>query len=548
VGGVTTWSTRLARAFAEHELGYDVRTLLVVTHPDSLPPPTAGDDGLTHVCVVDPMADHWEAVRTVREATERLEPSIVLPNYADLCYAAAIQLRPRGARTIAIAHTDHDSYRDLIAFYDRWDGAVGVSAACMRWLEPMAADRPTAKIVYGVPVAAAPHSVDPRGPLSIAYVGRMAECQKRIGDLLVLIDGLEARAVSYVFHVVGDGEDIDGWRLALSERRLRHGRVIMHGRRRPEWVERFLRDVDVSVLVSDFEGTSITMLEAMGAGVVPAVTRVASGVDEWVRDGDNGIVVPIGKPNRMAQRLAELAADRSRIASMGQAAWATVRGAISTEIMARRYRDLFDRVMDRRMDLSPTDMGLRLCDHYTWRKEWVERTAEAFEWIESALREAGYHCIAIGEPTADCDAVIVRAGGIDDIGQRVAEYRRRGLGVAVWPHLIEAPVTDRMHRVAQAAVDDGCRRIAIYGVGKHTRRTAGIFERPLPLVGLIDDDPPPQPQVFGLPVVPLERALAELKPDAVLLSSDAWEEQMWRRSAALRAAGVRVLPLYGTYE
>jgi hypothetical protein len=193
-------------------------------------------------------------------------------------------------------------------------------------------------------------------------------------------------------------------------------------------------------------------------------------------------------------------------------------------------------------------MGLRLCDHYTWCKEWVERTDEALEWIESALREAGYHRIAIGEPTEDCDAVIVRAGGIDDVAERVADYRRRGLGVAVWPHLIEAPVTDRMHRVAQQAVDDGCRRIAIYGVGKHTRRTAGIFERPLPLVGLIDDDPPPRPRVFGLPVVPLERALAELKPDAVLLSSDAWEEQMWRRSAALRAAGVRVLPLYGTYE
>ena len=32
VGGVTVWSKRLARAFAEHDLGYDVRTLLVVTH------------------------------------------------------------------------------------------------------------------------------------------------------------------------------------------------------------------------------------------------------------------------------------------------------------------------------------------------------------------------------------------------------------------------------------------------------------------------------------------------------------------------------------
>ena len=43
-------------------------------------------------------------------------------------------------------------------------------------------------------------------------------------------------------------------------------------------------------------------------------------------------------------------------------------------------------------------------------------------------------------------------------------------------------------------------------------------------------------------------ALARLSPDAVLLSSDAWEEQMWMRCAPLRAAGVRILTLYGTYE
>ncbi|MHC4217633.1 MAG: glycosyltransferase family 4 protein [Planctomycetota bacterium] len=551
VGGVTTWSKRLARAFAEHDLAYDVRTLLIVTHPDSMPPPGADDDGLTRVCVVDPMADHWQAVRTVRQALERLEPSIVLPNYADLCYAAAMQLRPHGVRTIAIAHSDHASCREVIAAYDRWDGAAGVSAACMRWLEPIAGERPAARIVYGVPVADAPRTMEPQGPMKLAYIGRMVESQKRISDLLTLMDGLEARAVPFVFHIVGDGEDMDGWRKALAERRLEGGRVIIHGRRSARWVEEFLGEIDVSVLVSDFEGTSITMLEAMGAGVVPAVTRVASGVDEWVRDGANGIVVPIGEPDRMAERLADVAGDRSRLAAMGRAAWETVRGEISVEATARRYRDLFDRVMDRPLDPTPTDVGLRLCDRYTWRKEWVEHTDEALVWIESALREAGYRRIAIGAPTADCDAVIVRADDAnngDDIAGRVAEYRRRGLGVAVWPHLLEATVTDRMHHVVKGALDKGCRRIAIYGVGRHTRRTAGIFQRGLPLVGLIDDDPPSRDQVFGLPVVPLDRAMSELKPDAVLLSSDAWEEQMWSRSAPLRAAGVRVLPLYGTYS
>ncbi len=134
------------------------------------------------------------------------------------------------------------------------------------------------------------------------------------------------------------------------------------------------------------------------------------------------------------------------------------------------------------------------------------------------------------------------------MGERVNEYRARGLGVAVWPHLMEAPVTDRMHTVALQAIREGCRRIAIYGIGRHTRRAAAILERGLPFVGFIDDDPHTSARAFGLPVVSVSRALGELKPDAVPLSSDTCEEQMWRRSRSLREAGVRVLPLYGNYS
>ncbi len=551
VGGVTTWSQRMGRTFARRDFGYDFRTLLVVTHPNSRPSSQlnhANDDGLTQTCIIDPFADHFRVLATLREAIERLAPDIVLPNNADLCHAAAIQLRRRGVRMVAIAHTDHESVRDLFGCYDRWDGAVGVSDACMAWLEPLAGGRPVQKIVYGVPVAAAPRSVKPDGPLTIAYIGRMIEYQKRISDLLRLIDGLESRSVHYEFHLVGDGPHLDRWRRSLDERRLEYGSVILHGRRTAEWVERFLRSVDASVLVSDYEGTSITMLESMGAGVVPVVTHVSSGVDEWIHDGVNGIVVPIGEPDQMAGRLAELAADRPRINALGHAAWATVTDAVSVETMADRYAELFDGVMASDMDRRRTDQGMRLCERYTWRREWVEQPDEAMRWIERGLGEAGYRNIAIDEPTQGCDAVIVRAGGMEPIEARVSAYRQRGLGVAVWPHLIETTLTDRMHREIQRAVDDGCRRIAIYGIGVHTRRSAGILERGLPIVGFIDDEPPSWRRDFGLPIVAVEDAMQRLSPDAVLLSSDAWEQQMWNRCAPLRAAGVRILTLYGTYD
>ena len=94
-----------------------------------------------------------------------------------------MQLRPRGVRVIAVAHADHASYRALLGTYDRWDGAVAVSDACMRWIRPLAGDRPVAKMACAAPVARSPRHVEPSGPLKLAYIGRMIEHQKRIGDL-----------------------------------------------------------------------------------------------------------------------------------------------------------------------------------------------------------------------------------------------------------------------------------------------------------------------------------------------------------------------------
>lgn len=552
VGGVTTWSKRMAGAFARRGLGYDFRTLLVVTHPDSLPPGADRDqeeaDDRTHVCVIDPTADHWRTIDALRRAIEQLEPAIIIPNYAELCYVAAMQLQRRGARVVAVAHADDPSYRNLLAHYGRWDGAVGVSGACMNWIRPQAGDRPLLTMPCAAPVADAPRRVEPDGPLKLAYVGRVIGHQKRVGDLLELIDGLESRGAAYEFHLVGDGPQLPEWRAAAAQRRLRHGRIIVHGRRSHEWVERFVAGIDVSVLVSDYEGTSVTMLEAMGAGVVPAVTRVSSGVDEWVRDGANGIVVPIGEPDRMAGRLADLAADRGRIAAMGRAAWSTVRDRAGIDMMALGYRELFDAVLARQPQASPTEAALRLRDRQFWCKEWAQHADEAMTWIRSTLHEAGYRRIAIGEPAPGCDAVILSAGGAQPLADRAAACRAIGLGVAVAPHMIESPHAEPIHRVLRRAIDDGCRRIAIYGVGRHTRRAAALLELGLPIVGFIDDDPPPWRSMLGLPIVAAGAAQARLAPDAVLLSSDAWEEQMWHRCAPLRKAGVRLMPLYGTYD
>ncbi|MGE3107683.1 MAG: hypothetical protein AB7G11_02045 [Phycisphaerales bacterium] len=86
-------------------------------------------------------------------------------------------------------------------------------------------------------------------------------------------------------------------------------------------------------------------------------------------------------------------------------------------------------------------------------------------------------------------------------------------------------------------------RLAIFGLGKHFVRHSWIVSAGLPIVGIIDDHAAAT-SCFGLPVVRLDQAASELRPDVVLLFSDAHERQMWDRTIDLRRAGVKVVAIY----
>lgn len=94
----------------------------------------------------------------------------------------------------------------------------------------------------------------------------------------------------------------------------------------------------------------------------------------------------------------------------------------------------------------------------------------------------------------------------------------------------------------------GKQRAALYGSGQHTQKIAAALESPpMPVVAIIDDNPARQGQtMLGLPIVSAQRAL-QMGVDAVVLSSDRHEAALWAQSAGIRAAGVPVLGLYGTY-
>ena len=72
---------------------------------------------------------------------------------------------------------------------------------------------------------------------------------------------------------------------------------------------RIMAGCDIFVLASRFEGLPVALMEALALGL-PIVATGVGGVPEAVRDGVEGLLVPPGRPELLADALQQLATDK----------------------------------------------------------------------------------------------------------------------------------------------------------------------------------------------------------------------------------------------
>lgn len=117
------------------------------------------------------------------------------------------------------------------------------------------------------------------------------------------------------FLMVGDGE----LRAELENRARALGlaeRVLFLGWRSD--MPRIYADLDVVALTSHNEGTPVSLIESMAAGV-PVVSTAVGGVPDIVADGACGYLVPPGDAVALARGILTLLKDRESAQAMGRA-------------------------------------------------------------------------------------------------------------------------------------------------------------------------------------------------------------------------------------
>jgi glycosyltransferase involved in cell wall biosynthesis len=286
-------------------------------------------------------AIHEEFIEAMFAECRLLAPAVVVANLGGDTFDF-LRFVPDSVIRVAMIHSDDENVYAQVERYLPWiDLVVGVSSHNRDVMRKRLGKRavPVEQVACGVPMPETPpREIRRHGPLRVLYLGRVVEAQKRASLMIKVIRQSFDTGLDVTWTIAGDGPELARVQEAFTEESERVGFL---GEVAYAEVPPLLAEHDVYFLCSDFEGLPLSMLEAMGAGCVPVVSDLPSGISEVV-DDRNGIRVPFSGMDESAYvgALAELCADRVRLAEMAAAAARTVRENYSNAAMAERWTRL----------------------------------------------------------------------------------------------------------------------------------------------------------------------------------------------------------------
>ncbi len=165
---------------------------------------------------------------------------------------------------------------------------------------------------------------------------------KRVTDVVEIFARV-AKASPARLMLIGDGPD----RSAAEYLAAKHGvqdRVHFLGKQ--DNVNELLPLADLMLMPSEMESFGLAALEAMACSVPTIATRVG-GVPELVRDGQNGLLFPVGDIDAMSSAAIALLGDPPRLDSMAVAARKTAQDHFCASRIIPLYEQYYERVIAR---------------------------------------------------------------------------------------------------------------------------------------------------------------------------------------------------------
>jgi glycosyltransferase involved in cell wall biosynthesis len=343
LSGILSWMWRLRDHFAP-AVNLDLRLVDLAVLPYGFQQAGA-----------DPSTFYDERIATSQQFLaflQRTANDVHVVNHA-FSYLTSLmeQLGPdllRGLRLVGVCHTDQEYYyANLEKLAPVLRRIIAVSPTCAATLAariPQYQSKIVTLPAWAVQLPSRTAAVrSAHEPLRLLYTGRILHFQKRVFDLVELATRLRAGKVNATLTIVGDGPDREELEQRFSKAGSRSIPVTFEPIRPPWEMDTLLATHHAFVQVSEFEGASVSLMEALANGLVPAVTVTRSGHDLLESDV-NALTAPVGDMKRLAALIALLARDRARHERLAAAARSTAESYLADLAYPERFASLMHAV------------------------------------------------------------------------------------------------------------------------------------------------------------------------------------------------------------
>lgn len=322
LGGVEAWSIDLCRALKKH----GKENVYIISRKGDYHIPSILKENIVYIEIdAQKRFSMYSIKNLVEEIMKRLPCKVITSTTNEVMLAAHLVklCYPEKIQVISVIH--NSSERDLkeyMEFEDCTDYYISVSqdirdemirrGVRMERISSITCPFPCDILLKRT------YSENILVPIRIGYAGRLEYYQKRMDLLMKLIKLLEEEGISYEMEIAGDGSARKEMEEFVDNHHLKE-KVFILGRLERTQISDFWKRQDVCVNLADFEGRSISIIEAMGNGAVPVVTST-SGVREDITDTVNGYIVPLGDYHAAAKRIKLLEKQRTLLPKLGKSA------------------------------------------------------------------------------------------------------------------------------------------------------------------------------------------------------------------------------------
>jgi colanic acid/amylovoran biosynthesis glycosyltransferase len=374
IGGPNSWLCRVVPFL--QRAGWQVDVFFVIEHgpPETCPCYRALTDLGVRCQAIPSGATAYAQVRWLLQELAESPPSAFVINLCGLGYLASRWVTRAGIPSIGIMHSDDPFYDKLFAdFVVESNGSSLTDLVCVSdFLYQAAATAHAATTVhlipYGVPIPLQVASVSTE-PLRLIYVGRLVEEQKQILSVTRALCRVVRELPGTEAVLYGNGPDRERVRRCLEEEKVGE-RVRLGGHIDNPEIQRVMLDASIIVLLSDYEGLPIALLEGMACGLIPVCLRIRSGVGQLIEQGKTGFLVDDRGDEFVAtiRAIASNAALRTRVSS---AARERIAAEYSNEANAERWTAL---LTDRSRQSPQSEASIRSLLHGIRSLEFLDKT------------------------------------------------------------------------------------------------------------------------------------------------------------------------------